>query len=998
VTAQAAIRARGWVVLLVAQVVGIVILIGLPVGIGWVALYLILNTSAAAAVAFAVRLHRPVPRRPWLVLTAGLITYTIANVVFFPAMAGLTEPLPFPSFADALYFCAYGLIVSAGVLVAIARGAFRKLGDAVDAMIVAGAFGVVVFQTLMAPYLDPAEDMEPLGRAAAAAYPIIDIALVGIGAWIAFSGVARSVPLAFLAAYLVAQLTADGFYGLDLLAGTLDKVRLEFVLWPISLAALGAAALHPSMTLVTTQYLPAPGTDRRRIVLLGIAALTGPIATAIDAIEPDHDTFLLAIISAVIVTLVAVRVFMLTVDLDTHQRTIADRDALNSVLESVLQSSGAMTRSERITPGHRAAESDYEYMSEAGEKITGHPVEDFLSRRLNWEDLVHPDDLAAWRTRFGEWIEAAEVGGPAAPDTLIQRYRIVRRDGAIRWIRDSVSTSRDEQGTLTRVTGVVIDVTAEVEAEDRVAALNDELEARVSARTVELTEARSLLEQVLALVPGVVSSGRYDRSEVTYVSGFIETLLGYPPDEVPRTFEWWRELVHPDDRATVAAVVQAALASGAPVLFFETRFQRRDGTYVWAYTTQRITYAEDGAPESYVGLAIDINDRKAAEQALVALRAEADRANRAKSEFMSSMSHELRTPLNAILGFGQLLETSQLAGDDREGAREIVQAGRNLLAMIDDVLEFSRLDAGRVSLSIEPVEIGALVRETVDLARPQAEQHDVTIVDLVPADEEIVVLADRRRLGQVLLNLLSNGAKFNRPGGSITMTALISDGHARLVAADTGIGIEPDHLGRIFDPFEARAGQRTGPRSLGLGLALSSRLTKAMGGTLTATSEFGVGSTFTVELPLATEFPDAGAGSTRAIDRGPASDASFGHTILYIEDNLANLHLVERVISRHAGIRMLAAMQGRLGIDLAREHQPDLILLDLHLPDVDPDETLRELKADARTRDIPVIILSSEPSASEARRMIELGALDFIAKPFDIARLVTLVNGVLNAS
>ncbi len=265
----------------------------------------------------------------------------------------------------------------------------------------------------------------------------------------------------------------------------------------------------------------------------------------------------------------------------------------------------------------------------------------------------------------------------------------------------------------------------------------------------------------------------------------------------------------------------------------------------------------------------------------------------------------------------------------------------------------------------------------------------MAIEDTVAPGDGPVVLADRRRLAQVLLNLLSNGVQYNRPGGSVTISAEEAGDRVRIAVSDTGIGIPEDVLPRLFQPFEsmtpgvpAEAGLRGG----WLGLAYSKRLVEAMAGTLTVESQVGVGSTFAIELPRA-----AGAAAEPG-GEGDGTVAHAGRVILYIEDNLANLELVEHVLRRRPGVRVLAAMQGRLGLELAREHRPDLVLLDLHLPDVAADETIRTLKADERTRDIPVIVLSSENLPRQAAEMRSLGAHDYLTKPLDVARFLETID------
>jgi CheY-like chemotaxis protein len=359
------------------------------------------------------------------------------------------------------------------------------------------------------------------------------------------------------------------------------------------------------------------------------------------------------------------------------------------------------------------------------------------------------------------------------------------------------------------------------------------------------------------------------------------------------------------------------------------------------------------------------------------------------------MSHDLRTPLNAILGFGQLLELSKLGQPDRDSVEQILRAGRQLLAMIDDILEFTRVDSGRLTLAIEPIVVTEAVREAMDLVRTQAVEGGVLLEWPSGADPGLAVLADRRRLVQVLLNLLVNAVRFSREGGTVTVAAEpLGEERARIVVRDTGIGISPERIPRIFEPFEADPGGRSGSRSIGLGLALGSRLVRAMGGSISVESQVGSGTAFSLDLPRADSPITAGSlpGSPET-----GTDRSVP-TILYIEDNLPNITLVQRLLGRHGKVRMLAAMQGRLGLELAREHLPDLILLDLRLPDVTPEEMLRELKADTRTRDIPVVMLSSEETPSRMGEMLALGASDYLTKPIDVAAFLATVAAIFGTS
>ena len=380
----------------------------------------------------------------------------------------------------------------------------------------------------------------------------------------------------------------------------------------------------------------------------------------------------------------------------------------------------------------------------------------------------------------------------------------------------------------------------------------------------------------------------------------------------------------------------------------------------------------------------EIAERRRAEE-------EASHANRAKSEFLSRMSHELRTPLNGILGFAQLLEMDARDPHEQESVSHILKGGRHLLALIDEVLDISRIEAGRLPISLEPVLIGDTVRTAVDLVRPQAAACGVTLGNEA-GDDERHVTADRQRLQQVLLNLLSNAVKYNRKGGTVTVSsAARPGGRIAIAVADSGMGIPEAMLDRLFTPFDRLGAEQSEVQGTGLGLALSRRLVEAMGGQLLVQSRPGVGSTFSVELPAA----EAPGRSATGVD-APMGDAGRGRgTILYIEDNVANLRLVQRIVERRPGLTLLSAMQGSQGLDLARAHRPQMILLDLHLPDLNGEEVLARLHDDPLTREIPVVIVSADAVPGDVSRLLARGARSYVTKPLEVAALLALLDEVL---
>jgi signal transduction histidine kinase/DNA-binding response OmpR family regulator len=373
----------------------------------------------------------------------------------------------------------------------------------------------------------------------------------------------------------------------------------------------------------------------------------------------------------------------------------------------------------------------------------------------------------------------------------------------------------------------------------------------------------------------------------------------------------------------------------------------------------------------------------------------ADEANLAKSEFLSRMSHELRTPLNAIIGYGQVLEL-QLRDERRlEDVEQILKAGRHLLSLINDVLDIAKIEAGELTLSSEPVLVAETVSEALALVAPSAQERNIQVgVQLAGLTDGAHVQADRRLLAQVLLNLLSNAIKYNRDGGLVGVSfAATDEGRIQILVVDTGLGIPSAKLEGLFEPFDRLGAEHTGIEGTGLGLALSKRLVEAMGGSIDVWSEPGHGSTFVVELASALA-PDGGALLKAGAGGAPITGAELGNSprrILYIEDNLSNLTLVERILDEQKNVEVIPAMQGTIGLELAREHHPDLIVLDLHLPDLSGVEILRRLQAEADTREIPVVVLSADANQKQIDQVLEEGACDYVTKPLEVRQFLAVL-------
>jgi signal transduction histidine kinase/DNA-binding response OmpR family regulator len=394
----------------------------------------------------------------------------------------------------------------------------------------------------------------------------------------------------------------------------------------------------------------------------------------------------------------------------------------------------------------------------------------------------------------------------------------------------------------------------------------------------------------------------------------------------------------------------------------------------------------------------DITPAKQTEELLLRTKEEAERANRAKSEFLSRMSHELRTPLNSILGFAQLLDLGQdLTAKQRDSVQRILKGGYHLLDLINEVLDLARIEAGRLSLSVEPVRVQDALRDALDLVEPLASQQQVTLDADSAGLGNLHVQADRQRLQQVLLNLLSNAIKYNHSNGSVLFSCDETEaGMLRLEIADTGCGIDGEGLKKLFLPFERLEADRTSVTGTGLGLALSKRLVEAMGGTIGVESTLGVGSRFSIELPLVQHAVDRGVEEELSPPGGPFSaPVNQTGTVLYIEDNPSNLRLLERILVRYPDVKLLEAMLGALGVELATLHNPDWILLDLHLPDMPGDEVLRRLRENPATRNIPVTVLSADATPGEIDRLVTAGAREYLTKPLNVRKLIALLEATM---
>jgi len=377
---------------------------------------------------------------------------------------------------------------------------------------------------------------------------------------------------------------------------------------------------------------------------------------------------------------------------------------------------------------------------------------------------------------------------------------------------------------------------------------------------------------------------------------------------------------------------------------------------------------------------------------------EARNANQAKSAFLSSMSHELRTPLNAILGFAQILAADNLPTtpeQKKEFAGHILKSGRHLLTLINEILDLAKVEAGALTLSMEPVGLAEVLAECRTMIAPQAAARGIRVH--FPDNAAALVQADRTRLKQVLLNLLSNAVKYNREGGEVAVECVACGlDRLRLSVRDTGMGLRPDQVAALFQPFN-RLGQENGAQEgTGIGLVFTRRLVEMMKGDIGVTSTPGVGTTFWIELSAAAPLVQLGApAQSEAGQADAAPDSKAPRPILYIEDNPANLRLVQEILAFRTDLTLLAAPDGHAGLALAHMHRPAVILMDLNLPGMSGFEVLAQLRRDPATAHIPVVALTANAMPRDVERGLSAGFARYLTKPIDIEQFNEAIDGVL---
>jgi PAS domain S-box-containing protein len=669
------------------------------------------------------------------------------------------------------------------------------------------------------------------------------------------------------------------------------------------------------------------------------------------------------------------------------------------------------------------------------EAVTGYEPEELTGGLSQLRGLIYPGD----RARFDAAIQSAMD----TRDPLRVEFGLLRKDGRRITVEANGHFFLDRLGRIGRMVGFISDITLEKILELSAQSNKERLEQSVAERTSELEQANAALLESARQQEAVARLGQRALLGIPLsdlMNEAVELVRSSLQVDCASLNQWHRDFqtLRPNavcgwpegpefDETPPGILSQSGytITVGHPVVaadyLTETRFSpspacRATGIQcgvtvpivadgmrfgvLGAFSMEKRGFGQDDV-SFLLGVANILSaaiERRHVEQTAHLAQVEAETANRAKSDFLSRMSHELRTPLNAILGFTQLLQMEEHDERQAESIQYISQAGTNLLELINEVLDIARLDAGKVEFHREPVFLAEVLLEATNSVKSLAAKNAISILLVNTGEEEAIVSTDRERLRQIFINLLSNAVKYNRPGGSVTVAAARKDKTFwKVSVTDSGHGIAADNLSRLFVPFE-RLGQKEGGTAggTGLGLALCQRLAKGLGGSIGAGSTVGIGSTFWVEIPAEPQesHPSRTTTPDDTISQKMPTETPT-KTILYVEDDLANVHLIGRIIESRKNLKLVSAPEGRMAMPLALEHRPALILLDLNLPDATGEELIVQFKINPETRGIPVILVTGEVASDRAARVVELGAVDVLAKPYRVQTFLALLDSHL---
>ncbi|RYY76071.1 MAG: response regulator [Gammaproteobacteria bacterium] len=606
----------------------------------------------------------------------------------------------------------------------------------------------------------------------------------------------------------------------------------------------------------------------------------------------------------------------------------------------------------------------------------GYTPEDeaYINNANHIMSFIHPDDQETSQRSLMEHLRSGKPFNTS--------YRVRMKNGEYIWTQVRADSIRDENGRALYMSGVSFDVTALKQAEEA------------------LRESESRQERIIQSSNDGIWEWYADTGGFHFSRRCWE-LIGYDAndDEVTMGEDKivvWRKHIHPQDLAKFDQALADHLAGKGP-FDIEYRLIGKDKQLHWVRGRGRASFNAEGKPTRMSGANMDMTQIKLAEQRVIQAKVAAEKANQAKSEFLSSMSHELRTPLNAILGYAQLFEYDlNLNSQQIANMREIRKAGDHLLQLINDVLDLSKIESGKMTVSLEPVLVSRIINEAFTLVQPQADAKGINLYHNAHATENYYVIADNVRYKQALVNLLSNAVKYNNMGGEVEVsTTIIGQKLLRLGVRDNGKGIPANRQAEVFQPFNRLNAEFSNIEGSGVGLVITKQLVEMMDGHLDFESVDGMGTHFWIDLPLALEWNQQQKEIIKSADYAPGKLAFDSQkNVLYIEDNPTNVRLLQQFFKRHECLKLDVAEEPFVGIYKARNDQPDLIILDINLPGMDGFEAMSVLQNDPLTKHIPVIGLSANAMPYDIERGIKSGFFEYLTKPVDMNRLIETLNRV----
>lgn len=603
-------------------------------------------------------------------------------------------------------------------------------------------------------------------------------------------------------------------------------------------------------------------------------------------------------------------------------------------------------------------------------------IEEAVTCVENVQEYVHPDDF----TMVYE-VVLSHLRHNTPIDMV---YRIKAKDGMYWWTQACASSTRNAEGRVTYISGVNFDLSHLKDTE----------------KALRLSEARH--ERILAASNDGIWEWSIDKGNNDgrfHTSHSCWRHLGYTEEEVDSLPEderlaIWRSHIHPDDLEKMQRALKRHFILKKP-FDMEYRMFGHEGKMFWMRSRGQAIFNGKGRAILMSGINVDVTKVKEAEDRVRKAKEDAERANNAKSNFLSSMSHELRTPLNAIMGFSQLsINSDDISPQQKEHAQQVHNAGEHLLDLINDVLDLAQIEAGKVSLVIEPVSPHRIVQECLSLLSSLARERSIQFFCHAGAYEDDYVLADSKRLKQSVLNLMSNAVKYNVEGGEVVVALSREMGELVISVEDTGSGIPEKRVGELFQPFNRLGAEHSSVDGSGIGLVITKELIEKMNGKIEYCSESAEGACFKVYLPMADIHHAAVPEAAQQLSMPAVTLDNFSQTkkILYIEDNASNIHLMTELLAPYQQVTLCSHGDPFLGLYHARTHIPDMIILDINLPEISGLELVALLKQDALTSHIPVVALSANAMTYDIDKGRQAGFDEYLTKPINMHSLVQVFN------